>query len=138
MSQTTVTKRENPKPSGASVTLLETISKFGSPHGELLSLCFSALADPTRRYILEQLRRGSHTVSELAEPLPMSLPAVQKHLRVLESAGLVVTQKTGRTRHCQLHAGPMVDTVAYLSGYEAFWSGSNRRMPGGLVTSGTP
>ena len=93
-----------------------------------LDRCFAALSDPTRRGMLERLRDGSLTVSELARPLPMSLPAVQKHLRVLEDAGLVVTQKRGRVRHCHLSARPMADVVAYLGRYEAFWNGAIDRL----------
>ncbi len=92
------------------------------PSGALgLDRCFQALSDPTRRRLLEHLRHGDHTVSELAEPLPMSLPAVQKHLRVLEQAGLVVTEKRGRARHCHLNADPMATVVEYLGGYEGHW-----------------
>lgn len=93
-----------------------------------LGRCFGALSDPTRRSMLERLRDGSLTVSELAQPLTMSLPAVQKHLRVLEDAGLVVTQKRGRVRHCHLSARPMADVVAYLGRYEAFWNGAIDRL----------
>lgn len=98
------------------------------PQDERLDRCFAAMSDPTRRSMLERLRAGSHTVSELARPLPMSLPAVQKHLRVLESAGLVVTKKKGRVRHCHLSARPMADVVSYLGGYEAFWNGAVDRL----------
>ncbi len=86
-----------------------------------LDQCFSALSDPTRRRLLETLKERDHTVSELADPLPMSLPAVQKHLRVLEDAGLVVTEKRGRTRHCHLQANPMETVANYLGDYSEFW-----------------
>ncbi len=92
-----------------------------------LDQCFSALSDPTRRRLLETLKDGDHTVSELADPLPMSLPAVQKHLRVLEDAGLVVTEKRGRTRHCHLQANPMETVAKYLGDYQEFWSGREER-----------
>ena len=68
----------------------------------MLDLTFQALADPTRRGMLERLTRGPATVSELAEPLPMSLPAVVQHLKVLEASGLVQSEKVGRVRTCQL------------------------------------
>ena len=95
-----------------------------------LDQCFSALSDPTRRRLLETLKERDHTVSELAEPLPMSLPAVQKHLRVLEDAGLVVTEKRGRTRHCHLQANPMATVAKYLGDYREFWSGREERRDG--------
>ncbi|HSZ51214.1 MAG TPA: metalloregulator ArsR/SmtB family transcription factor [Caulobacteraceae bacterium] len=69
---------------------------------EPLDRVFHALADPTRRALVERLSRGSTSVSELARPLPMSLPAVMQHLQVLESAGLVRSAKVGRTRNCAL------------------------------------
>lgn len=86
-----------------------------------LDRCFQALADPTRRALLERLLRGEARLGELAEPLPMSLPAVQKHVRVLEDAGLVATRKVGRSRHCRLHAAPMKEAVDWMNRYQAFW-----------------
>lgn len=86
-----------------------------------LDNCFSALADPTRRAVLERLCSGDATLGELAEPLPMSLVAVQKHVRVLEDAGLVQTEKRGRTRHVRLAARPMKQAVNWMNRYRAFW-----------------
>ena len=82
---------------------------------------FAALADPTRRAILSSLRRGSATVSELAQPHRMSLPAVMKHLRILESAGLVRQHKLGRVRHCRLVAAPLEEADRWIAHYRSFW-----------------
>ena len=71
-------------------------------HQQPLDLAFQALSDPTRRRMVERLSAGPATVSELAEPLPMSMSAVVQHLKVLEAAGLVVTEKVGRTRTCRV------------------------------------
>ena len=86
-----------------------------------LDATFSALADPTRRAILAALRRGQTPVSVLAAPHRMSLPAVMKHLRVLEQAGLVRQKKKGRVRHCSLSARPLRHAEAWLSKYRIFW-----------------
>ncbi len=88
---------------------------------DALDTLFSALADPTRRAILERLAEGELTVTELAEPFDMSLPAISKHLRVLERAGLLVQEKDGRIRRCQLVAEPMQDAAAWLDRYRQFW-----------------
>jgi DNA-binding transcriptional ArsR family regulator len=88
-----------------------------------LDRTFAALSDPTRRALLARLGGAeSLTVSELAEPLPMSLPAVMKHLDVLSDAGLVTRNKTGRTVSCQLKAAPMEDAMIWLIRYQRFWS----------------
>jgi DNA-binding transcriptional ArsR family regulator len=86
-----------------------------------LDATFHALADPTRRAILAALRRGKRPVSALAAPHQMSLPAVMKHLRVLEQAGLVRQQKNGRVRHCHLSAKPLRQAEQWLSKYRIFW-----------------
>jgi DNA-binding transcriptional ArsR family regulator len=86
-----------------------------------LDAIFRALADPTRRAILSDLRRGQTSVSVLATPHGMSLPAVMKHLRVLEHAGLVKQRKLGRVRHCRLAARPLKEAEAWLSQYRLFW-----------------
>jgi DNA-binding transcriptional ArsR family regulator len=83
---------------------------------------FAALSDPTRRAILTKLSEGEQSVSALAEPLPMSLVAVGKHLGVLEQAGLVVSRKTGRTRMCALTPEPLRDAAAWIDHYRGFWS----------------
>jgi DNA-binding transcriptional ArsR family regulator len=88
-----------------------------------LDRTFAALADPTRRALLARLGEwGNLSVSELARPLPMSLPAVMKHLAVLSDAGLIVRSKTGRTVACALAAAPMQQAVDWLNRYQRFWS----------------
>ena len=86
-----------------------------------LDATFQALADPTRRAIVSALARGQASVTELARPHRMSLPAVMKHLRVLEKAGLVRQRKFGRTRRCRLAARPLKNAEAWISQYRAFW-----------------
>ena len=88
-----------------------------------LNEIFAALADSTRRDILRRLLRNELTVNELAEPYDISLPAVSRHLRVLEQAGLLIRQKDGRLRHCKLIAGPMKEAADWIGGYRKFWDG---------------
>jgi DNA-binding transcriptional ArsR family regulator len=90
-------------------------------YNQRLDATFRALADPTRRAILAALTRGQTSVSVLATPHRMSLPAVMKHLRVLERAGLVKQRKKGRIRHCRLAARPLKQAEAWLSQYRMFW-----------------
>jgi DNA-binding transcriptional ArsR family regulator len=87
-----------------------------------LDRTFAALADPTRRGLLARLQEGTLSVSELARPLAMSLPAVMKHLGVLADAGLIVRTKRGRTVACELAAAPMEQAVDWLNRYQHFWS----------------
>jgi DNA-binding transcriptional ArsR family regulator len=88
-----------------------------------LDRTFAALADPTRRALLARLEVGDGlSVSELAAPFAMSLPAIMKHLDVLGEAGLIARSKTGRTVQCRLTAGPMEQAMQWLSRYERFWS----------------
>jgi DNA-binding transcriptional ArsR family regulator len=87
-----------------------------------LDRVFGALADPTRRKVLESLGEGSLAVSELAEPHGMSLPGFMKHLRVLEDAGLIARNKEGRVVSCELSAAPMKAAAAWMSRYEKFWT----------------
>ncbi|HYA64618.1 MAG TPA: metalloregulator ArsR/SmtB family transcription factor [Candidatus Sulfotelmatobacter sp.] len=89
-----------------------------------LDSTFGALADPTRRAILATLMLGQASITELAKPHRMSLPAVMKHVRVLEEAGLVSQEKTGRTRHCRLAAQPLKDAEQWISQYRQFWEGT--------------
>ena len=89
---------------------------------EDLNLVFSALSDPTRRSILERLSRGEASVGELAEPFDMSLPAISKHLGVLEHAGLLSRERDGRFFRCLLHAEPMRNAALWMEGYRRFWS----------------
>jgi DNA-binding transcriptional ArsR family regulator len=88
---------------------------------EQLDLVFSALSDPTRRKILERLAKGEASVLEIAEPHDMSLPAVSKHLRVLEDAGLVARERDGRLHLMSLKSKPLKDAAAWLERYRAFW-----------------
>lgn len=92
-------------------------------HEEPLDWTFYALADSTRRSILERLIEGEASVSQLQEPLDISQPAVSKHLRVLEKAGLVTSRKEGRFRHFRLVAEPIEDAVQWLFRYRMFWEG---------------
>jgi len=80
-----------------------------------LDSAFQALADPTRRSLVEQLSRGPASVSELAAPLPISLPAVMQHLSVLEASGLVVSEKRGRVRTCRLEAGGLSQVERWIT-----------------------
>ncbi|HEY6831094.1 MAG TPA: metalloregulator ArsR/SmtB family transcription factor [Pseudolabrys sp.] len=90
---------------------------------ETLDRTFAALADPTRRALLAQLsERESLSVSELARPFDMSLPAVMKHLDVLSDAGLVTREKSGRTVSCRLRAAPMQEATDWLNRYQRFWT----------------
>ncbi len=86
-----------------------------------LSEVFGALADPTRRAILARLALGETSVGELAEPFEMSLPAVSKHLGVLETAGLVQREKQGRVRRCQLDGRPLEAAAGWIEDYRRFW-----------------
>ena len=87
-----------------------------------LSTTFAALADPTRRAILARLASGEASVTELGEPFAMSLPAVSKHLKVLEKAGLIARAREAQWRPCRLKAAPLRDAVEWLNGYRRFWS----------------
>jgi DNA-binding transcriptional ArsR family regulator len=89
--------------------------------GAMLDSTFAALSDATRRGILARLALGETSVSELAAPYEMSLPAVSKHLRVLEGAGLVMRHKDGRVHRCRLVADPMKDAAAWIEYYRRFW-----------------
>ncbi|WKA28615.1 ArsR/SmtB family transcription factor [Bradyrhizobium roseum] len=96
---------------------------------EVLDRTFAALSDPTRRALLARLgSRDSLSVSELAQPFSMSLPAVMKHLDVLSDAGLIVREKTGRTVACRLTAQPMEQAMAWLNRYQRFWSDALDRL----------
>ncbi len=88
-----------------------------------LDATFSALADPTRRAILAHLARGESTVTKLAEPFDISLPAVTKHLTVLENAGLILREKDGRVRRCRLVAEPLRQASQWIDYYRSFWEG---------------
>src|SRR4051794_11421577 len=93
-----------------------------------LSTTFAALADPHRRATLARLARGGATVSELAEPLPMSLPAVSRHLKVLESAGLVERGRSAQYRPSTLRAEPLKQATDWLETYRVIWEGRLDRL----------
>lgn len=93
-----------------------------------LTLTFAALADPTRRAILEQLARGPATVKELAEPFDISLPAISKHLKVLEHAGLIERGREAQWRPARLQAAPLKDANQWLETYRQFWEQSFDRL----------
>ena len=93
-----------------------------------LSTSFGALADPTRRAILARLASGEASVTELAEPFAMSLPAISKHLKVLERAGLIAKGREAQWRPCRLEAGPLKDAAAWVGEYRRFWEESFDRL----------
>jgi len=93
-----------------------------------LDRTFAALADPTRRGMLEHLSRGDMCVTDLARPYSMSLPAVSKHLRVLENAGLVHRRRNGRIHSLKLEAAPMQQAQQWIEEYRKFWEGSLDRL----------
>jgi DNA-binding transcriptional ArsR family regulator len=94
---------------------------FQAPVDDTLSTTFSALADPTRRAILARLVSGEASVTELAEPFDMSLPAVSKHLKVLERAGLIARSRDAQWRRCRLDAAPLQGISDWLDDYREFW-----------------
>jgi DNA-binding transcriptional ArsR family regulator len=97
--------------------LLDMVSSENDP----LSVIFSALADPTRRAILARLATGSVSVGDLAEPFDISLPAVSRHLKVLERAGLIERKTEAQWRRCELTAEPMAQAADWIENYRAFW-----------------
>ncbi len=101
-----------------------------------LDLMFQALSDPTRRAMVERLSRGPASVSELAKPLPMSLPAVVQHLQVLEQSGLVTTQKTGRVRTCTLDATAMSRAEQWIGERRLAWNRKLDRLGAFLAAEG--
>ncbi|WP_371781602.1 ArsR/SmtB family transcription factor [Streptosporangium subroseum] len=86
-----------------------------------LSMIFAALADPTRRAILARLAEGDATVSELAEPFSISLPAISRHLKVLENAGLISRSRSAQWRSSSLEAAPLREVTAWMEPYRRFW-----------------
>jgi DNA-binding transcriptional ArsR family regulator len=95
---------------------------------DTLSLTFSALADPTRRAILARLTTGAATVKELSAPFEMSGPAVSKHLRVLERAGLITRGRKAQWRPCELAAAPLEEVAEWAERYRRFWDASYDRL----------
>ncbi len=97
-------------------------------NSKTLDRTFAALADPTRRRILAHLARGDRRVTDLARPHNMSLPAVSKHLRVLENAGLLRRRRQGRVHEMQLNAEPLKKAAQWVEDYRRFWEGSLDRL----------
>ena len=93
-----------------------------------LSTTFAALADPTRRAILARLAQGEASVMELAEPFEMSLPAISRHLKVLEHAGLIARGRQAQWRPCRLEAGPLNDVSRWVESYRRYWEQSLDRL----------
>ncbi len=96
--------------------------------GDSISSTFAALADPTRRAILARLALGETSVTKLAEPFEMSMPAVSKHLRVLERAGLITRGREAQWRPCKLKADPLREAAGWLDEYRQFWEQSFDRL----------
>jgi DNA-binding transcriptional ArsR family regulator len=110
-------------------------------HQARLDAAFGALSDATRRAILAQLAGGARSISEIARRFDMTLPAVSKHVRVLERAGLTVVRREGRVRRCQLAAAPLRDAAGWIDRYRGFWEASFDRLATYLdetLTEGTP
>jgi DNA-binding transcriptional ArsR family regulator len=101
--------------------------------GSDLNAVFAALADPTRRAILTQLSSGEASVNEIASPFEMSQPAVSKHLKVLERAGLITRAVERQRRPARLNAAPMKEAVAWLEEFRSFWAGSFDQLDGLLA-----
>jgi DNA-binding transcriptional ArsR family regulator len=93
-----------------------------------LSTTFAALADPTRRAILAKLASGEASVSELAEPFSISMPAITKHLKVLENAGLISRTRSAQFRPCRLEAAPLKEVAGWVEEYRRFWAESFDRL----------
>jgi DNA-binding transcriptional ArsR family regulator len=104
---------------------LNTMTGANTDH---LSTTFAALADPTRRAILARLSTGGASVTELAAPFDMSLPAVSKHLKVLQRAGLIARGREAQWRPCRIEAGPLKDVADWAEHYRRFWEESFERL----------
>jgi DNA-binding transcriptional ArsR family regulator len=120
-----VTRREN---FSLQVEASRVIVNQMVKYSRTLDRTFAALADPTRRRILAHLARGDRRVTDLARPHAMSLPAVSKHLRVLEDAGLLRRRRYGRVHEMQLNARPLKQAAAWVEEYRKFWEGSLDRL----------
>ena len=102
--------------------------RYGQMSPDHLDATFAALADPTRRAILARLALGEASVMELAEPFAMSQPAISKHLKVLERAGLISRGRDAQRRPCRLEAVPLAEANEWLEGYRQFWEASFQRL----------
>jgi DNA-binding transcriptional ArsR family regulator len=100
---------------------------------DTLSATFGALADPTRRAILARLARGEATVTELAEPFDISQPAISRHLKVLERAGLISRSREAQSRPCRLEARRLKEATEWMNRYRVFWEASFDRLDGVLA-----
>ena len=98
-----------------------------------LDATFAALADPTRRAILARLAAGEASVMELAEPFAMSQPAISRHLKVLERAGLISRRRDAQRRPCRMEPGPLVEATAWIERYREIWEANYQRLDGLLV-----
>lgn len=114
----------------------QTVKSMTAP--DPLSATFSALSDPTRRAILARLAQGDATVGQLSAPFDMSMPAISKHLKVLERAGLIRRGRDAQWRPCQLSATPLRDAASYLATYEHFWNESFDRLTDYLLNESDP
>jgi DNA-binding transcriptional ArsR family regulator len=101
---------------------------YGAMAADRLNATFFALADPTRRAILARLAKSEASVMELAQPFAMSQPAISKHIRVLERAGLVSRHRAAQRRPCRLEAKPMADATAWLERYRQHWEGQFQQL----------
>ena len=101
---------------------------YGNSNSGHLDVTFAALADPTRRAILARLASGEASVMELAEPFAMSQPAISKHLKVLERAGLISRSRDAQRRPRRIEGGPLGEATQWLEGYRQFWEGSFARL----------
>src|SRR5215471_15221158 len=104
------------------------VIKPSSYESSYLDATFAALADPTRRAILARLMLGEASVNELAEPFAMSQPAISKHLKVLEGAGLITRGRDAQRRPCRLEAAPLAAATDWLEKYRRFWEGTFQRL----------
>jgi DNA-binding transcriptional ArsR family regulator len=108
------------------------------PQADILSATFAALADPTRRAILARLANGECSVGDLAQPFDMSMPAVSKHLRVLERAGLVAQRRQAQWRHCRIEAAPLKQVADWAERYRRLWEGRLDRLDAYLKSMTAP
>jgi DNA-binding transcriptional ArsR family regulator len=104
------------------------IANYALEEEDRLGAVFAALADPTRRAILDRLRLGAASVNALAEPFNISLPAISRHLKVLERAGLIVRGREAQWRPCRLNAEPIKEVAAWAGSYRPFWEESFSRL----------
>jgi DNA-binding transcriptional ArsR family regulator len=107
--------------------LVNDLVKYSMP-ADQLSATFAALADPTRRAILARLAEGEATVTELAKPFPVSLPAISRHLKVLERAGLISRKRSRQSRPSRLRAEPLQEATAWMETYREMWEGRMDRL----------